>query len=121
MQQSSAAAALYDGPLHNAGPPSDTGDAVMSRWLQSAGLQHLASPVASTGTDQHLLPNLLVQVLFKFLLIHLKFLSCVLLNVRTPSGSFRSLGNVFGLYVISESFKAGRIPFEESLRLYSVN
>ncbi|KAK4767322.1 hypothetical protein SAY86_015072 [Trapa natans] len=61
MQQSSAAAALYDGPLRNAGPPSDTGDAVMARWLQSAGLQHLASPVASTGTDQRLLPNLLMQ------------------------------------------------------------
>ncbi|OWM74078.1 hypothetical protein CDL15_Pgr008389 [Punica granatum] len=61
MQQSNAAAALYDGPLHNTGPPSDTGDAVMARWLQSAGLQHLASPLASTGIDQRLLPNLLMQ------------------------------------------------------------
>ncbi|KAG8636566.1 hypothetical protein MANES_15G011900v8 [Manihot esculenta] len=67
MQQSNAAAAtaLYDnaggGPLHNAGPASDAGDAVMARWLQSAGLQHLASPLASTGIDQRLLPNLLMQ------------------------------------------------------------
>lgn len=66
MQQSNAAAtALYDhtsgGPLHNAGPPSDAGDAVMARWLQSAGLQHLASPLASTGIDHRLLPNLLMQ------------------------------------------------------------
>ncbi|KAI4317586.1 hypothetical protein L6164_025447 [Bauhinia variegata] len=66
MQQSNAAAtALYDhagsGSLHNAGPASDAGDAVMTRWLQSAGLQHLASPVASTGVDHRLLPNLLMQ------------------------------------------------------------
>ncbi|KAJ9154508.1 hypothetical protein P3X46_027832 [Hevea brasiliensis] len=67
MQQSNAAAAtaLYDhaggGPMHNAGPVSDAGDAVMARWLQSAGLQHLASPLASTGIDQRLLPNLLMQ------------------------------------------------------------
>lgn len=69
MQQSNAAAtALYDHPgggtLHNAGPASDAGDAVMARWLQSAGLQHLASPLASTGIDHRLLPNLLMQVLF---------------------------------------------------------
>ncbi|OMO98517.1 hypothetical protein COLO4_13855 [Corchorus olitorius] len=66
MQQSNAAAtALYDhaggGSLHNAGPAGDAGDAVMARWLQSAGLQHLASPLASTGIDQRLLPNLLMQ------------------------------------------------------------
>ncbi|XVF62580.1 hypothetical protein PTKIN_Ptkin09bG0019800 [Pterospermum kingtungense] len=68
MQQSNAAAtALYDhagagGSLHNAGPAGgDAGDAVMARWLQSAGLQHLASPLASTGFDQRLLPNLLMQ------------------------------------------------------------
>ncbi|XP_065863658.1 kinesin-like protein KIN-13A [Euphorbia lathyris] len=67
MQQNNAAAttALYDhaggGPLHNAGAANDAGDAVMARWLQSAGLQHLASPLASTGIDQRLLPNLLMQ------------------------------------------------------------
>ncbi|KAJ8636395.1 hypothetical protein MRB53_010662 [Persea americana] len=69
MQQSNAAAAaaaLYDhaggGSLHNAGPASgDAGDAVMARWLQSAGLQHLASPLASTGIDHRILPNLLMQ------------------------------------------------------------
>ncbi|KAL0743331.1 hypothetical protein Bca4012_084844 [Brassica carinata] len=48
-----AATALYD-----AGPTNDAGDAVMARWLQSAGLQHLASP---TGNDQRHLPNLLMQ------------------------------------------------------------
>ncbi|ERN02236.1 hypothetical protein AMTRI_Chr02g265230 [Amborella trichopoda] len=58
MQQSNAAAAaLYD----HSGPASDAGDAVMARWLQSAGLQHLASPLASTGIDHRLLPNLLMQ------------------------------------------------------------
>ena len=75
MQQSNAAAAaaaLYDhagpgtggggGSLHNAGSASDAGDAVMARWLQSAGLQHLASPLANTGIDNRLLPNLLMQV-----------------------------------------------------------
>ena len=75
MQQSNAAAAtaLYDhagggggGSLHNAGSASDAGDAVMARWLQSAGLQHLASPLANTGIDNRLLPNLLMQVVFIF-------------------------------------------------------
>ncbi|KAH9683466.1 kinesin-like protein KIN-13A [Citrus sinensis] len=68
MQQSNAAAAaaaLYDHPggsMHNnAGPTTDAGDAVMARWLQSAGLQHLASPLASNGIDHRLLPNLLMQ------------------------------------------------------------
>lgn len=68
MQQTNAAAtALYDhaagGSLHNAAPAGDAGDAVMARWLQSAGLQHLASPLASTSIDHRLLPNLLMQVL----------------------------------------------------------
>ncbi|KAM7467101.1 hypothetical protein LguiB_014663 [Lonicera macranthoides] len=68
IQQSNAAAAtaLYDQPaatgsLLNTVPTSDAGDAVMTRWLQSAGLQHLASPLASTGYDHRLLPNLLMQ------------------------------------------------------------
>ncbi|KAK9136890.1 hypothetical protein Sjap_007484 [Stephania japonica] len=52
--QQSNANALYDHhPGHNVG---DTGDAVMARWLQSAGLQHLASPTA----DTRVLPNLLM-------------------------------------------------------------
>ncbi|XP_076945235.1 kinesin-like protein KIN-13A [Bidens hawaiensis] len=63
QQRNASATSLYDqpadgGPQHNAG---DAGDAVMARWLQSAGLQHLASPVASNGVDQRLLPNLLMQ------------------------------------------------------------
>ncbi|KAI3789494.1 hypothetical protein L2E82_02291 [Cichorium intybus] len=33
----------------------------MARWLQSAGLQHLASTVASNGIDQRHSPNLLMQ------------------------------------------------------------
>ncbi|XP_045786860.1 kinesin-like protein KIN-13A [Trifolium pratense] len=67
-QSNAAAAALYDHagtavPLHGAAPgtATDAGDAVMARWLQSAGLQHLASPLASTAIDQRLLPNLLMQ------------------------------------------------------------
>ncbi|KAL5983757.1 Kinesin-like protein KIN-13A [Asimina triloba] len=59
MHQSNAAAAAA---LYDAGPTSsDAGDAVMARWLQSAGLQHLASPLASSGIDHRLLPNLLMQ------------------------------------------------------------
>lgn len=62
MQQRNATS-LYDQPADNAGgPASDAGDAVMARWLQSAGLQHLASPVAANnGNDQRHLPNLLMQ------------------------------------------------------------
>lgn len=66
QQRNAAATSLYDQPAdggshHNAGPAGDAGDAVMARWLQSAGLQHLASPLASNGIDQRLLPNLLMQ------------------------------------------------------------
>ncbi|XP_024529613.1 kinesin-like protein KIN-13A [Selaginella moellendorffii] len=43
----------------NAG--SGTGDAVMARWLQSAGLQHLAAPLAAAALDHRLLPSLLMQ------------------------------------------------------------
>ncbi|KAK8571989.1 hypothetical protein V6N12_028053 [Hibiscus sabdariffa] len=64
MHQSNAVAtALYDRSgnesLRNADPASggDAGDAVMARWLQSAGLRHLAS----NGIDQSLLSNILVQ------------------------------------------------------------
>lgn len=81
MQQSNAAAtALYDHPgggggsLHNGGPGNDAGDAVMARWLQSAGLQHLASPLASNGIDQRLLPNFLMQVFQRCLSISLLWL-----------------------------------------------
>ncbi|GAB2227464.1 hypothetical protein Droror1_Dr00009286 [Drosera rotundifolia] len=62
MQQSNpaAATALYDQPgggsLYNTGLANDAGDVVMARWLQSAGLQHLASPMASNNV-----PNLLMQ------------------------------------------------------------
>lgn len=70
QSNAAAAAALYDHaggavPLHPApaGTAPDAGDAVMARWLQSAGLQHLASPLANTAIDQRLLPNLLMQVL----------------------------------------------------------
>ncbi|KAG9160083.1 hypothetical protein Leryth_005814, partial [Lithospermum erythrorhizon] len=64
MQQSNgAAASLYDQPVAGAGVSNgdDAGDAVMARWLQSAGLQHLASPYASTGADNRLRPDLLMQ------------------------------------------------------------
>ncbi|KAF6174399.1 hypothetical protein GIB67_024421 [Kingdonia uniflora] len=64
MQQSNGAS-LWDppggGPIHNVGSTSDAGDAVMARWLQSAGLQHLGSPLASAGIDNRLLPNLVMQ------------------------------------------------------------
>ncbi|KAH9326169.1 hypothetical protein KI387_006347 [Taxus chinensis] len=51
MQQSSAA--VYD----HTGGLGEGSDPTVSRWLQSTGLQHLAS----TGFDQRLLPNLLTQ------------------------------------------------------------
>ncbi|KAL9232798.1 hypothetical protein vseg_007864 [Gypsophila vaccaria] len=57
MQQSNASSAaanaVYD---HPGGAGGDAGDAVMARWLQSAGLQHLASPL---GSNQ--MPNMLMQ------------------------------------------------------------
>lgn len=78
MQQSNAAAAtsLYENP----GPGvsgGDAGDAVKARWLQSAGLQHLASPMSSNAVDHRLLPNLLMQVLlFLFIAMMLSTLVC---------------------------------------------
>lgn len=61
MQQN--AASVYDQPVADAAASNgdEAGDAVMARWLQSAGLQHLASPYASTAADNRLLPNLLMQ------------------------------------------------------------
>ncbi|MQM12826.1 hypothetical protein Taro_045745 [Colocasia esculenta] len=62
VQQSNAAAAaaaLYDPHAAGMGPVGDAGDAVMARWLQSAGLQHLASPLASA--DNRFLPNIVTQ------------------------------------------------------------
>lgn len=78
QQRNASATSLYDQPAdggshHNAGPAGDAGDAVMARWLQSAGLQHLASPVASNGIDQRLLPNLpnlLMQVCFPIVFLN---------------------------------------------------
>ena len=69
QQSNPAATAVYDHP-GNAGPTGDGGDAFMARWLQSAGLQHLASPLASAGVDQRLLPNLLLQVNLNFDSVH---------------------------------------------------
>jgi hypothetical protein len=71
-----AAAAIYDqaagGSLQSSS--TDAGDAVMARWLQSAGLQHLGSPHASSGIDHRLLPNLLMQVSLLLLQRYLDFL-----------------------------------------------
>ncbi|BBM99793.1 kinesin family member 2/24 [Marchantia polymorpha subsp. ruderalis] len=55
LQQSASA-----GP-HISSHGADTGDAVMARWLQSAGLQHLAAPLAAAALDHRLLPSLLMQ------------------------------------------------------------
>ncbi|MQL71975.1 hypothetical protein Taro_004296 [Colocasia esculenta] len=60
VQQSNAAAAaaaLYENHASGFGPVGDSGDAVMARWLQSAGLQHLASPLASA--ENRFFPNLM--------------------------------------------------------------
>lgn len=61
--QGNAAAAVYDQPAGGSlqSASTDAGDAVMARWLQSAGLQHLGSPLASSGVDHRLFPNLLMQ------------------------------------------------------------
>jgi hypothetical protein len=62
LQQSSAA--LYDQTGTMGGQHTgDAGDATMSRWLQSAGLRHLASP----GLDHRFLSNSPVPVCFVFL------------------------------------------------------
>ncbi|XP_042421053.1 kinesin-like protein KIN-13A [Zingiber officinale] len=57
MRQSHAGTGTADLCDQTAGV--DAGDAVMARWLQSAGLQHLASPMVSS--DQRLLPSALMQ------------------------------------------------------------
>lgn len=99
MQQSSAGAAtaLYD----NAGPGvsgGDAGDAVMARWLQSAGLQHLASPMASNAVDHRLLPNLLMQVksrsLYRtsFLQSETNYFICLSVNIYYVFPSFLFFG-----------------------------
>lgn len=53
----------HNHPHHsNHAGASDSGDAVLARWLQSAGLQHLAAPLAAAALDHRLLPSLLMQV-----------------------------------------------------------
>jgi len=58
---------------HAAAAGTDTGDAVMARWLQSAGLQHLAAPLAAAALDHRLLPSLLMQVPSPPILLQLVF------------------------------------------------
>jgi hypothetical protein len=58
---------------HAAAAGTDTGDAVMARWLQSAGLQHLAAPLAAAALDHRLLPSLLMQVPSPPILLQLGF------------------------------------------------
>ncbi|CAA0817500.1 Kinesin-13A [Striga hermonthica] len=109
MQQGSVAGAtaLYEngGPAVSGG---DAGDAVMARWLQSAGLQHLASPVASNAVDQRMLPNLLMQGygpqsaeekqrLFK-LMRNLNF------NGETVSEPYTPSAQSSGAFALSEGF-----------------
>lgn len=73
QQTNTAATAMYDQPsttggsLHNASSASDAGDAVMARWLQSAGLQHLASPMATSAANDH--RNMLMQVQLNFVFV----------------------------------------------------
>lgn len=47
-----------------AGGASDGGDAVMVRWLQTAGLQHLTTSLSAAALDHQILPSLLMQTLF---------------------------------------------------------
>lgn len=111
MHQSSSASAtaLYEttGPALSSG---DAGDAVMSRWLQSAGLQHLASPMASNAVDHRLLPNLLMQGygaqsmeekqrLFK-LMRNLNF------NGETVSEPYTPSGQSSGLFAVSDEYNS---------------
>lgn len=59
------------GPAHHhsqsTAPSSHNGvshcfdDSAILRWLQSAGLQHLATPLSAATHDHHLLPNLSIQ------------------------------------------------------------
>nr|AMS24241.1 kinesin 13a protein [Marsilea vestita] len=63
VQQPSNAPPHYDhhGGMYPGSHTGDAADAAMARWLQSAGLQHLASPTASSTVDPRMLPNLLMQ------------------------------------------------------------
>nr|AMS24242.1 kinesin 13b protein [Marsilea vestita] len=63
--QQSSSAPPYDhhgfSGSHAASAATDPTEAVMSRWLQSAGLQHLAPPTGSPALDPRLLQNVLIQ------------------------------------------------------------
>lgn len=76
---------------------SPNGDAVLARWLQSAGLQHLAAPLAAAALDHRLLPSLLMQVpsspspffnwdsgMLAFILCHSTLPSPLLFRVHHP-------------------------------------
>lgn len=67
MRQTNAAGSFYErseggGVYQNVAPGSDAGEAATARWLQSAGLQHLASPTAVGGIEHRHIPNIHMQV-----------------------------------------------------------
>lgn len=64
VQQSSntSSAAAVGAGMYDVG---DAGDAAMSKYLQSTGMQHLASS-STSALDQKLIPNQLAQVLIRF-------------------------------------------------------
>lgn len=66
IQQNSntSSAAAVGAGIYDAG---DAGDAATSKYLQSTGMQHLAS-TSTSALDQKLLSNQLVQVLIRFIL-----------------------------------------------------
>ncbi|KAK6161178.1 hypothetical protein DH2020_004559 [Rehmannia glutinosa] len=80
------------------------GDAVMARWLQSAGLQHLASPMSSNAVDHRMLPNLLMQVYLlhqrDFILLSLGDFGAGLLDLHSMDDT-----ELLSDHVISEPFE----------------
>lgn len=96
MQQSSNAP-HYDHHMSSfSGPHSgEVADAAMARWLQSAGLQHLASPTASPSMDPRLLPNLLMQDYARHGVQSLEDRQKLFRLIKSMSGGMESGGEPF--------------------------
>eukprot|EP00250_Pteridium_aquilinum_P011333 c19995_g4_i1 orf=366-2852(-) len=95
--QQPSSASHYDHHVSSFPGPhtGDVADAAMARWLQSAGLQHLASPTASPSMDPRLLPNLLMQDYARHGVQSLEDRQKLFRLIKSMSGGMESGGEPF--------------------------
>ncbi|MCO5580270.1 hypothetical protein L7F22_034136 [Adiantum nelumboides] len=95
--QQPSSASHYDHHVSSFPGPNtgDVADAAMTRWLQSAGLQHLASPTASPSVDPRHLPTLLMQDYARHGVQSLEDRQKLFRLIKSMSGGMESGGEPF--------------------------